>query len=126
MTKLDDKCLVGNSFPWTLVRRRIDAVPVSVDQFRREAAVAGTVSFWGHPDSLADASEFCGIDLTPSCERPVLVLSPEGLPMLNGETFRRCYLISPEYGAAFRMPLIPGDVAPPPITAWRILRIDWA
>ena len=121
----DNNALIGNSFPWSLVRRQLVATPVSLAQFQCETAGVRIVSFWGHPDTLAAASQFCGIDLTPRVERTVLTLSSNDLPALNGEEFRCCYLVSPDYREAFRQPLAMDAQIVPEIVGWNILKLKW-
>ena len=117
--------LIGNSFPWSLVRREITAVPLSFAEFRQEIAEIQLVSFWGHPETLADVSKMCGCDLTPQQERLALSLSPEKLPELNGTAFRICYLVSPDYRVSFRPSLNPACPETPEIDGWSILKIIW-
>lgn len=41
--------LIGNSFPWPLVRLPIRAVPLSLEEFQRKLRQkSGIRSFWGH------------------------------------------------------------------------------
>lgn len=121
------KALIGNSFPWSLVRREITAVPLTVAEFRQEIAEIQLVSFWGHPETLADVSGLCGRDVTPQQKRLALSLSPEKLPELNGTAFRVCYLVSPDYRVSFRPSLNPDPECPetPEIDGWSILKINW-
>ena len=121
----DNKALIGNSFPWSLVRQKLVAEPLTLEQFRAETAGVRMVSFWGHPDTLAAASEFCGMDLTPKVERTVLTLSVNNLPALAGEEFTCCYVISPNYAESFRQPLAPEAQVEHAITGWIILRMRW-
>lgn len=116
--------LIGNSFPWPLVRLPIRAVPLSLEEFQRKLRQkSGIRSFWGHPDTLPEVSRFCGVDLTPRDERAVLQLSSEGFPSFDGEVFPVCYVISPEYEFYFR----PGHETErnPEIIGWKIIEISW-
>ena len=96
------KVLVGNSFPFPLLRRAVDIQPVPLEAFPRDVEIC---SFWGHSNTLALASEFLAIDLTPKTERPVLVLSENQLPTFNGEEFSECWILSPNYAEVFRSPI---------------------
>lgn len=116
--------LIGNTFPWPLIRRRIQAAPVSPEEFRKKIRMGKVIrSFWGHPDTVREASAFCGVDLTPEEDRMVLTLSPRGFPCLGDEEFRECYIVSPEYEYFFR-PGTPAGKAPE-IIGWVILQINW-
>lgn len=115
------KILVGNSFPIPLIRRQVDVRPMSLDVFPKEA---GICSFWGHSNTLASASEFLGIDLTPTTDRPVLSLSENQLPVFNGEEFSECWILSPNYAEVFRTPI--GTETPAEkIKDWTLLKISW-
>lgn len=116
--------LIGNTFPWPLIRRRIQAGPILLEEFQKRICMGKEIrSFWGHPDTVKEASAFCGVDLTPEAERPVLTLSPRGFPCLGDDEFRECYIISPEYEYFFR-PGAPAEKEPE-IIGWVILQINW-
>lgn len=120
----DGKLLVGNTFPLTLIRRRVVIEPVAVTELRRSAAGKKVISFWGHADTLAAAMAAAGIDLTPAAERPVLSLSPDGLVVCDGLTFDRCWIVSPDSRQIVR-PAI-GQVADAAaIVNWQCLKITW-
>jgi hypothetical protein len=116
--------LIGNSFPLSLVRRDVLIRPS--DQLEFQAACVGRriVSFWGHANTLAAASVFAGVDLTPRCERPALDLSAEGYPCFAGEEFRDCWVLSPDYKVNFR-PAAGEEVPADKICGWQILRLIW-
>ena len=116
--------LVGNTFPLTLMRRRLVVEPVPLERLRGEAAGKRVVSFWGHANTLHTASEAVGFDLSPAEERPVLELSPEALPMLGGKEFRECWVISPDCRRNFR-PSANRALESEDVSGWQCLRITW-
>ena len=116
--------LIGNTFPLSLIRRSVRIVPVSKETLLDEAKGRRIVSFWGHANTLAAVSHSFGLDLTPSCERPVLGLSQDNLPLFENNVFRECFILSPDYWKHFR-PVIGIEVAEEDIAAWQVLRISW-
>lgn len=117
--------LIGNSFPLSLIRRKIFIEPVPLDDLRQAIEDSdGIVSFWGHSNTLPAAEEAIGQSLAPATERPVLSLSPEGLPSLNQQIFNECWVLSPDYTENFR-PKVGEDVSPEKILGWQVLRMDW-
>lgn len=117
--------LIGNTFPLTLVRRKLTIEPVSLERFRRMAVGQRVVSFWGHANTLHAASAAVGFDLAPRTERPVLTLSPDGLPAFEGQTFRECWIVSPDYCCFGFRPEIGAEVPPSEISGWKILKLTW-
>lgn len=115
--------LIGNTFPLSLVRRRAVIHPAGLAELQA-AAAAGVVSFWGHPSTLAAASAFAGFDLAPARERPALRLSADLLPELDGEVFRECWILSPDFTPGFR-PALGEEVPLERITGWQILRLTF-
>lgn len=120
----DARTLVGNSFPLSLVRRRVVITPERVEVLWERLQTAPAVSFWGHTSTLPHASRLVGVDLTPHTERPALVLDEKGLPRFEGQSFRECWLLSPDYVPGFR-PAIGAEVPAEQITGWQVLRISW-
>lgn len=116
--------LIGNTFPLTLMRRRLTVDVVSLGKFRRAAAGRRIVSFWGHANTLRAASAAVGFDLSPAEERPVLTLSPKALPSLGGEEFRECWILSPDCRRNFR-PAIGDELKPDEICSWQCLHLVW-
>lgn len=116
--------LVGSTFPMALVRRPVTIVPVDIALLRSVAATRRVVSFWGHENTVAAASAFLGFDLRPQVHRPALLLSPEGLPGLNGEVFGECWILSPDYAPGFR-PQVGVEPSPGQIRGWTALRVVW-
>ncbi len=124
MTNQQTKILVGNSFPFSLIRRHVTVEPVRVKQVRAAMAGAEIHSFWGHAATRTAAESVLGISLATAKERPELVLSEDNLPMLDGYTFDACYVCSPNYTPGFR-PKIGEEVKPEEIVGWQTLLISW-
>ena len=116
--------LVGNVFPLTLISRKVLIEPISLEEFTDCATHAKIYSFWGHSNTLAAACMACGVDLTPRTPRAVVTTSENGLPMLDGLEFERCFLVSPRYRQAFR-PAIGEEVSLNQIAFWQILKMTW-
>ena len=69
--------LVGNTFPFALLRRDADVRTLSLDDLRSALAGADIVSFWGHENTRAAAEAVLGgVSLRPATDRPALTLSP--------------------------------------------------
>ena len=66
--------LIGNAFPLSLVRRPVRIVPATREELHAAARGRAVVSFWGHPNTLAQAERFCGLPLAPGNERPAVRL----------------------------------------------------
>lgn len=116
--------LVGNTFPLTLIRRKIVISPEPLPGLQLAASGKRIASFWGHANTLCSASKVTELDLTPRTERPVLELSSEGLPMLDGQVFQECWVISPDYRENFR-PNVNQTVDAINIINWQCLKISW-
>lgn len=121
MTQTNPKVLIGNSFPLTQIRRRAEILPCPKKAFPQDAEI---YSFWGHANTLRLAGEFLGVDLTPREERPAIALSPENFPVLYGEEFRECWIVSPNYVKNFRAK-IGEEITADKIRDWSILKIVW-
>ncbi len=117
--------LIGNSFPLSLIRRRVVVEPCPLaDLTARLADGEAIASFWGHANTLAAAETLTGRSLKPATERPTLALSPDGLPTLQGHSFRECWILSPDYSENFR-PKIGEEVPAEKIRSWQVLRMEW-
>ncbi len=117
--------LLGNTFPFALLRRDANVRTMTIDELRAALADAEVVSFWGHENTRAAAeTALGGISLRPATERPALTLSPDGLPSLDGRVFRTCYVLAPDYRPGYR-PAICEEPQPSDILGWHALRIDW-
>jgi hypothetical protein len=118
------KILIGNSFSMALIRRKARIKPCSKKELLDAAKDAKVFSFWGHDNSLEAAIDFSGIDLAPENSRPVLKLSENLLPELDGIEFEECWLLSPNYKDNFR-PAIGEEVDARKIKDWTVLKIKW-
>ncbi|MBI4664155.1 MAG: hypothetical protein HY735_35615 [Verrucomicrobia bacterium] len=118
------RTLIGNSFPLSLVRRRVVITPESVEKLRTRLNAAPPASFWGHASTLPHANRLLEVDLTPRTERPALTLDAASLPELDGRSYTECWLLSPNYAAGFR-PAPNAEVPPDQITGWQVLRLNW-
>ena len=117
--------LLGNTFPFALLRRDANVRTMTIDELRAALADAEVVSFWGHENTRAAAETLLGgISLRPATERPALTLLPDGLPSLNGRVFRICYVLAPDYRPGYR-PALGEEPQPSDILGWHALRIDW-
>jgi hypothetical protein len=119
------KILIGNSFPFGLVRcAKLTVESVSLAELRASLVESEVVSFWGHSNTRISAEAILGVSLLPKTERPAITLTAEGLPMLEGEVFDTCWLLSPDYEQGFR-PAIGVEVGLEQITGWHILKLTW-
>lgn len=117
--------LIGNSFPLSLIRRKVVIEPQTISMLREKLGSHDLIhSFWGHRNTLSAAKALIGCDLTPKTERPALQLSPNNLPMLNGQTFDECWIVSPQYIENFR-PAVGEEVSEDKIASWQVLRMEW-
>ena len=124
-TGTKSKVLVGNSFPFSLIRcNRLIVEQQPITELKAKLADAEVASFWGHANTRAAAESVLGVSLAPRSERPALTLSPEGLPTLDGDTFDTCWLLSPDYPEGFR-PAIGTEVGPEQIAGWHVLKLIW-
>lgn len=125
MKTSEKKLLIGNSFPFSLIRNdRVVVESRSLDDLRGEVSAATPVSFWGHSNTRSAAEAVLGVSLQTETERPALSLSEDKLPMLYGETFDTCWLLSPDYPGGFR-PAIGQEVGPEMISGWHVLKLTW-
>jgi hypothetical protein len=112
--------LIGNSFPLSLIRRKVTIAPATLNLEGLEEIY----SFWGHENTIQVASDFLGIDLTPKVKRPEIKLNPNNLPELDGVIFTECWIVSPTYKVGFR-PAIGEEVEESVIKSWQVLKITW-
>lgn len=116
--------LIGSTFSISLIRRRVVIDIKSQGDLLTAMHRQPWVSFWGHGDTVEMASIMAGADLRPTMERPAIVLSPEGFPMLGGVTHKECWVISPNFEPGYRAP--EGQKADTSkIIGWCILCITW-
>ena len=119
------KLLLGNSFPFSLVRcERLEVESKPLAALKEALAGAEVASFWGHENTRAAAEGVLGVSLRPRTERPAVTLSSGNRPMLDGEEFDTCWLLSPDYPEGFRPP-IGAEVTPEQIAGWHVLKLTW-
>ena len=70
------------------------------------------------------AESVLGVSLATNGVRPAVTLSPALRPMLDGEEFSSCWLLSPDYPEGFR-PAIGSEVGPEMIEGWHVLKLSW-
>ena len=119
-----EKTLIGNSFPLSLIRRRVVITPCGLEELQQLLAEREIVSFWGHRNTLEAVKQCLGYDLTPHVDRPALTLSAAGLPVYEGEVFGECWVLSPDYRDSFR-PAIGIEVTPEQILGWQCLLLTF-
>jgi hypothetical protein len=119
-----EKILIGNGFPMNLIRQNVKISLMDICDLRKRLKTSDPISFWGHENTLQNASDFIGIDLTPAIERPVVTLNEAGYPIYNSCEFRKCFILSADYVANFR-PAIGEEVTLENIKGWRVLKIEW-
>ena len=121
----EKKLLIGNSFPFSLVRcDRLVVESVLLSALQSSLAGAEVSSFWGHENTRAAAERVLGVSLAPRTERPAVTLSPNMHPMLYGDVFDTCWLLSPDYREGFR-PAIGQEVGLDQIAGWHVLKLTW-
>ena len=123
-----EEVLIGNTFPLTLVRGwRVSVEEVEVETLREALARGSVRSFWGHEETRGMAEAWLGLSegaLTTRVWRPALVLDDEGLPMLDGGSFRECWVLSPDVAGGGR-PAVGGAANAASIVGWHVLRLRW-
>jgi hypothetical protein len=116
--------LLGNSFPMSLVRRRVVIEPRTIGELRQVLVERGFRSFWGHENTVVCAEALLGVLVRPKQERPALVLDQERYPALEGEASTECWILSPDYCQGFR-PAVGEEVRMSDIIGWQVLRMVW-
>lgn len=116
--------LVANTFPISLIRRRVVIEPRSTDQMIEVMHNRPWVSVWGHDNTLSHASAILMVDLRPKRPRPALSLNPDNLPELDGLAFYECWVLSPDMEPGYR-PSVGEEVAPEKIRGWNVLQLCW-
>ncbi len=117
--------LIGNSFPLSLIRTKVVIEPQPLTALQAALAGKHIYSFWGHPNTLAAANQVVGTDLTPIKERPALQMTSQGMPVLDGQTFDECWVLSPDYGSNSRPP-IGEELDVSRISGWCVLKLTWS
>ena len=81
-------------------------------------------SFWGHQNSIKNANEILGFDVTPKEQRVPLKLNSEKLPTLYNVSFTECWILSPDLEIGFR-PVIGKEITPAEVKNWQVLKVSW-
>jgi hypothetical protein len=115
---------ISNSFPFSLIRRRVVVEPREVGDLLARMHGHAWVSAWGHANTVEAASTLACADLRPKSERPALVLGEDGLPSLDGLVFDECWLLSPDFVPGYR-PAVGEEVAADRILGWQVLQLAW-
>ena len=117
--------LIGNSFPLSLIRRKVTIEPTPLERLREAIGASDDIlSFWGHANTLPAAEEAVGHSLAPATDRPVLILSSDYFPVFENKTFTECWILSPDYTESFR-PKVGEEVPTEKIQSWQVLRMEW-
>ena len=120
-----NKILIGNAFPLSLIRGgEVRMCCRTVAELRNALSGHPVASFWGHENTRAIAENLLGISLKPRTPRPALRLAANGHPVLDGETFDVCWVLSPDYKDGKR-PNIGEEVGPGQIAGWQVVKISW-
>lgn len=116
--------ITGNTFPLSLVRREVIVRPRSMADYQEQLKSTAWVSFWGHSNTLNIVNRLTGMDLRPACERPALSLSEDYYPVLHGQVFKECWVLSPDYRPGYR-PALQEEPTPGDIVSWQVLQLLW-
>lgn len=118
--------LIGNAFPLALVRRKVEIIPHSIGYLKKvlNKEDVRIYSFWGHDNTLNEASNILGVDLSPIFERPAVELNEFLYPKLLCKVFKECWILSPDFVPGLR-PAIGEEVPNNKIIGWHALKIKW-
>lgn len=116
--------IISNSFPFSLIRRKVVVEPRTVAELQAAMRDRPWVSAWGHANTVELSSAIACADLRPASERPILSLTSELLPRLNDGVYNECWLLSPDYVPNFR-PKIGEEVSADKILGWQVLQLTW-
>ncbi|NIA31575.1 MAG: hypothetical protein GWP06_16915 [Actinobacteria bacterium] len=123
-TPLAQKFIITNVYPFSLVRRKMIAVPVELKDVIVSLKSGTFASAWGHRNTLEVVNKMLGVDITPASERPAIVLDAQYFPTLNGDQFTKVVLVSPNFKKGFR-PKIGEEVPEKAILGWQALLLDF-
>lgn len=120
--------LFGNAFSPSWVRRTVQLSAIPMDAMKRVIAQREVVSFWGHDNTLALAADILDLSdaekIRPRTQRPPVVITPKGFPMLDGRVFHKMYVLCPQYAEGFR-PRAGVEVQPCDIAGWMAQVVSW-
>lgn len=119
------KILIGNTFPLTLIRKKTVIIKEeNLEKLRELLSKAEVYSFWGHENTRKAAEQFIGVSLQTKEFRPTISLNKEGFPMLYGEKFFECWIVSPNENKSYRL-AISSELSNETIESWSILKLVW-
>jgi len=78
--------LLTNVYPFSLVRRKMLAEPMEMDEVIKIAQSGEFESAWGHANTISAVNEKLGADITPREPRPAVILDEDNFPTLYGQT----------------------------------------
>jgi len=116
--------LIGSTFSLSLIRRHVSITPHPLQRLKDELQKRIFVSFWGHQNTLQAACTILGANIEPRSVRPAIQLDDNNFPILDGQKFTECWVLSPDYIAGFR-PEIGEEVSSDKIIGWQVLQITW-
>jgi hypothetical protein len=115
--------LLTNVYPFSLVRRRMTVVPISMEEVK-ETIAGGFASAWGHENTVTLVSGVLGVNIAPKEPRPAVILDEEKFPTLYGVKYTRIILVSPDFKPGFR-PAIGEEVSADVILGWSALLLNF-
>ena len=121
---MDTPILICNALPFSLVTRKAEISPVSIEKTVELMKRYGFESAWGHQNTLYRVNTLLHMDITPAVRRPLVCLDEDGLPLLNGISFHRIIVISPVYARHCR-PKIGEEVRESDIKDWHLVLIQF-
>jgi hypothetical protein len=116
--------LLTNVFPFSLVRRKMTAAPITMEEVKTTIAVSGFESAWGHENTIRLVSRVLGVDIEPKEPRPAVILDEDKFPTLYGVKHTQVILISPDFKPGFR-PAIGEEVGAEAILGWSALLLNF-
>ncbi len=116
--------LITNVFPFSLVRRKMLAEPIEMDDVIKMTKAGQFKSAWGHKNTITAVNNVLGVDITPKEDRPALVLDENNFPTLYGIKFSTVIIISPNFMPGFR-PAIGEEVCEKKIKSWTALKLNF-
>ncbi|MBC8213788.1 MAG: hypothetical protein H8E71_04025 [Candidatus Marinimicrobia bacterium] len=93
--------LIGNTFPFSLIRRNVEIEVSNLSELRRLGQNSECCSFWGHLNTLKIANDLLDFDVSQLEERIAVKLNDDNYPILNGKVFTECWVLAPDYKKVF-------------------------
>lgn len=121
---MNSPILISNSFPFSLIRRRVVVEPSTVPDLLTAMHARPWVSAWGHQNTVDLASKLLSADLRTRIEKPTLTLQETRLPQFEGNVFSEVWLLSitPIDGLSREEQR---EIQPHQIKDWQVLRLVW-